>query len=461
MTATYPSIIHHGGHQQVTGSCHELLVDDNNSILIDCGLTQGEGRADPEIDFSINNIRALVLTHVHIDHCGRLPYLIAAGFNGPVFCSEPSAILLPLVMEDAFKIGFTRDKRLIELFLKKIRKMLRPLPYKEWHEINLNGTSIDLSIKFQKAGHILGSAYVETKWCQDKDEKRIVFSGDLGPPHTPLLSAPQSPYKADMVVMESTYGDRLHEGRKERRQLLKQCLTRAFADCGVVLIPAFSIGRTQELLYELEEIIHLSRENAAACGKPWDDIEIVVDSPLASRFTEAYKKLRPFWDREAHRKLKSGRHPLSFEQLTTVDSHGNHLATIDHIKKRKIPCIVIAASGMCTGGRIVNYLKAFIGEPTTDILFVGYQARGTTGRDIQQYAPMNGYVYLDGERVTIQASVQTVSGYSAHADRDNLLNFIGRMRHKPKEVRLIHGEYEARAALSVAIIDRYPQIIVT
>ena len=120
MTTIHPSIIHHGGHQQVTGSCHELFIDDNNSILIDCGLTQGEGRADPEIDFSIDNIRALVLTHVHIDHCGRLPYLIAAGFNGPVFCSEPSAILLPLVMEDAFKIGFTRDKRLIELFLKKI-----------------------------------------------------------------------------------------------------------------------------------------------------------------------------------------------------------------------------------------------------------------------------------------------------------------------------------------------------
>jgi len=198
-----------------------------------------------------------------------------------------------------------------------------------------------------------------------------------------------------------------------------------------------------------------------ACGKSWGDIEIIVDSPLASRFTEAYKKLRPFWDKEAHRKLKSGRHPLSFEQLTTVDSHQDHLATVGYIKKRKIPCIVIAASGMCTGGRIVNYLKAFIGESTTDILFVGYQARGTTGRDIQQYAPMNGYVYLDGKKVTIRASVQTVSGYSAHADRDNLLHFIGRMRYKPKEVRLVHGEDEARYALAKQMESRYPEILVT
>ncbi|MCK4839092.1 MAG: MBL fold metallo-hydrolase, partial [Desulfobulbaceae bacterium] len=214
------------------------------------------------------------------------------------------------------------------------------------------------------------------------------------------------------------------------------------------------------LLYELEEIIHRYREQAVAGGKPWDDIEIIVDSPLAARFTEAYRQLKPFWDREARRKLKSGRHPLSFEQLTTVDSHRDHLATINHIKKRKIPCIVIAASGMCSGGRIVNYLKAFIGEPTTDILFVGFQAQGTTGRLIQQYAPAHGYVFLDGRKETIRAAVHTVSGYSAHADCDNLVNFIGRMRHRPKEVRLVHGEEEARDSLKRLITRQFPGIIV-
>ena len=445
----------------MTGSCHELLVDDNNSILVDCGLTQGEGRREPEIDFPVDKVRALILTHVHIDHCGRLPYLIGAGFRGPVVCSEPSALLLPLVMADALKIGFTRDRRLIERFLQQIKKMLVPVPYREWHEVSLSGSTVKLAVKLQKAGHILGSAYIETKWRNGGDEKRVVFSGDLGPPHTPLLPAPRSPYKADVVVLESTYGNRLHEGRKVRRQILKKCLTRALADCGVVLIPAFSIGRTQELLYELEEIIHRHRDKAVACGKPWEDIEVIIDSPLAARFTEAYKQLRPFWDKEAHRKLKGGRHPLAFEQLTTVDGHRDHLATIDHIKKRKIPCIVIAASGMCTGGRIVNYLKAFIGELSTDILFVGYQARGTTGRVIQKYAPHNGYVYIDGRKLTIRSAVHTVSGYSAHADADNLVNFIGRMRHKPKEVRLIHGEDTAREALATVIRSRYPEIMVT
>jgi len=424
-------------------------------------LLKVRGRATPEIDFPIDKIRALVLTHVHIDHCGRLPYLIRAGFRGKIVCSEPSAVLLPLVIEDALKIGFIRDKRLIDYFLKKIKGMLVAVPYREWHEIKLDNSEGRLEIKLQRAGHILGSTYVETKWAHGRNEKRFVFSGDLGPPHTPLLPAPKAPYKADVVVLESTYGDRLHEGRKKRRKVLKKCLGRALTDCGVVLIPAFSIGRTQELLYEIEEIIHRHRDKAVACGKTWEDIEIIVDSPLAAKFTEAYKELRPFWDKEAHGKLRRGRHPLAFEQLTTIDSHRNHLATIDHIKKRKIPCIVIAASGMCTGGRIVNYLKAFIGEPSTDILFVGYQARATTGRVIQEFAPTNGYVYLDGSKKTIRAAVHTVSGYSAHADQSNLVNFVGRMRHKPKEVRLVHGEEEARQSLAAEITRFFPGIKVT
>ncbi|MCK4838510.1 MAG: MBL fold metallo-hydrolase, partial [Desulfobulbaceae bacterium] len=284
-------IIHHGGHQQVTGSCHELLVDEHNSILIDCGLSQGEGERDPEIDFPIDKVRALVLTHVHLDHVGRLPYLIEAGFRGKVICSEPSAVLLPLVLEDALKIGFTRDKRLIASFLNMISGMLVPVPYRQWNEIKLNDSAARLRIKLQRAGHILGSAYIECKLGRGGEEQRIVFSGDLGPPFTPLLPAPRAPYRADLLVLESTYGDRRHEGRKERRQILKQSLARALADCGVVLIPAFSIGRTQELLYELEEIIHRYRDQAVACGKPWDDIEIIVDSPLAARFTETYRQL--------------------------------------------------------------------------------------------------------------------------------------------------------------------------
>ncbi len=444
---TYPLIIHHGGHEQVTGSCHELVVDDNNSILIDCGLFQGEGRVDQAIDFPVNKVRALVLSHVHLDHAGRLPWLLAAGFRGPVFCSEPSAVLLPLVIEDALKVGVTRNRRLIASFLKQIRGQLVPLPYKRWRKIDLkDGPS--LAIKLHPAGHILGSCFIECRVGSGAAGRRVVFSGDLGPPWTPLLPAPRPPYRADVLVLESTYGDRVHHGRKERRGVLKKILTRSLADCGVVLIPAFSIGRTQELLYEIEEIIHRFRNDPVACRLAWDDIDIIVDSPLAARFTKAYKQLRPYWDREARRKITGGRHPLSFEQLTTVDSHAEHLATVRYLKRHRRPCVVIAASGMCTGGRIVNYLKAFIGDPATDIVFVGYQARGTTGREIQKYGPGGGYVLLDGEKVTIRAAVHTVSGYSAHADSDNLTAFVRRMRIRPEVVRLVHGEEESRRALA-------------
>jgi len=215
----------------------------------------------------------------------------------------------------------------------------------------------------------------------------------------------------------------------------------------VILIPAFSIGRTQELLYELEELTH--REEM--------DLEVVVDSPLAAQFTETYRKLKPYWDREAKRKLKRGRHPLAFEQLWTIDDHQSHEQTVQYLKKTAKPTIVIAASGMCSGGRIVNYLKALIEDERTDILFVGYQAQGTPGRIIQKYGPRGGWVELDGKRYTIRAKTWTVSGYSAHADQKNLLNFIKRMRHKPKEVRLVHGDHASKLALKEEIEQLLPE----
>jgi metallo-beta-lactamase family protein len=222
----------------------------------------------------------------------------------------------------------------------------------------------------------------------------------------------------------------------------------ALTDRGAILVPAFSIGRTQELLYEIEEIIHRNRKRFAAAGLPWQDLEIIVDSPLAGRFTEIYRQLRPFWDAEAQKKLRSGRHPLSFEQLTTVDSHQDHLQVVDYLRRKGRPCVVIAASGMCSGGRIVNYLRALLGDSRTDVLFCGYQAAGTPGREIQQYGPKGGYVRLDGEQVDIRARIHTLGGFSAHADQQNLLNFVSRMRVRPTHIRLVHGEEEARRELA-------------
>ncbi|MCP5249665.1 MAG: MBL fold metallo-hydrolase [Candidatus Accumulibacter sp.] len=459
-------ITHHGAVDGVTGSCHQLSLPDGQSVLIDCGLfqgaeTSGEGAGAEQlaVTFPIDGVRALVVTHVHIDHVGRIPYLLAAGFRGPIICSQASAALLPLVLEDALKVGFTRNQTLIERFLAQISQQIVALPYKHWH--SLIAGQPGLRVKLSPAGHILGSAYVEFEVAQGSDRQRVVFSGDVGAPYTPLLPAPRPPYGADIVVLESTYGDRTHESRRDRRQRLQALCEHAFANNGSVLIPAFSIGRTQELLYELEEIIHRSGQRPAAPGIAWDDLDIIVDSPLAADFTAGYGQLREHWDSEARRKLVSGRHPLAFEQLTTIDDHASHLRTVDYLARTARPAIVIAASGMCSGGRIVNYLKAMLGDPRHDVLFIGYQASGTPGRDIQRYGPKGGYVVLDGQRYAIRAGVHSLGGYSAHADQHDLLNFIGRMRRRPGQVRLVHGDAGAKQALAAAIRQRHPAIEVS
>ena len=187
----------------------------------------------------------------------------------------------------------------------------------------------------------------------------------------------------------------------------------------------------------------------------WDDLDILIDSPLAADFTQGYLRLREHWDREAKRRLSAGRHPLAFDQLTTIDSHATHLQTVDYLAKTARPAIVIAASGMCSGGRIVNYLKAMLGDARHDLLFVGYQAAGTPGRIIQKYGPSGGYVELDGKRYDIRAGVHTISGYSAHADQQDLINFIERMRRKPQQVRLVHGDEVAKQTLAVELRKRY------
>jgi metallo-beta-lactamase family protein len=462
-------IKHHGAVNGVTGSCHELRFKDGAGILIDCGLFQGAETSGQgadfnklSIEFPIAHIQALVVTHVHIDHVGRIPYLLAAGFSGKIVCSEASAKLLPLVLEDAVKIGFTRNPRLVKKFLSKIESLIIPLPYKQWTTVCLDKGHGEIAIKLQPAGHILGSAYVECdarllKGGRTQDRQRVVFSGDLGAPYAPLLPAPRAPYKADVLVIESTYGDRLHEGRKHRQQQLKKIVEQSLLNKGALLIPAFSIGRTQEILYELEGLINKYADMNVG-GQRWQDIEIIVDSPLASKFTTVYKSLKSHWDKEALQRVRSGRHPLSFEQLYTVDSHKEHLSTIDYIRRKSQACIVIAASGMCAGGRIVNYLKGLIENERTDVLFIGYQAAGTSGRVIQQYGSRQGaYVELDGKRYDIKAGIHTISGYSAHADQKGLLNFVKRMRHKPKQIRIVHGDDTAKKHLRKKFKECVPE----
>lgn len=458
-----PTLQHHGAVRGVTGSCHRLTLPDGRAVLVDCGLfqgaeTSGDGRAGAgalAIDFPLDAVAGLLVTHVHIDHVGRIPHLLAAGFDQPLWCSEASAALLPLVLEDALEVGFPRDAGHVRQVLGRLERLIRPLPYGQWHA--LLGDA--LRVRLQPAGHILGSAYAEFDVAlptRGERARRIVFSGDLGPPDTPLLPDVQPPEAADVLVIEATYGDRLHENRRTRQARLRALCEKVFGNGGTLLIPAFSIGRTQELLYELEGIIHEHPQRPAAPGQAWKDITIVVDSPLAADFTRGYSRLRRHWDAEAKAVLAAGRHPLDFAQLKTVGPHDHHLQVVRHLARTHESAIVIAASGMCSGGRVVNYLKALLGDARHDVLFSGYQAAGTPGRVIQQQGPGGGSVELDGETIAIRAGIHTLGGYSAHADQADLLRFIEGIPVPPHEVRVVHGDDGAKRVFAALLRERHP-----
>lgn len=469
-----PAITHHGATQGVTGSCHQLDLDGAQSLLVDCGLFQGDESspaANLAVDFPIEGIKALLITHIHIDHVGRIPSLLAAGFNGPIICSQPSARLLPLVLEDAFKLSVTRDQNTVDRYLKRVEQAIIAVPYDQWHEL-INTPDLICNVRLQRAGHVLGSAYIECDihYLKTATNKRIVFSGDLGATHTPLLQPPKSPERADILVLESTYGDRLHEDRTHRQQRLEQAIDQALADHGTILIPAFSAGRTQELLYEIEDILHRKAllsaepcqgEQASQQGLPidWPQLPVILDSPLASRFTQAYRELSDFWNDEARQRLSEGRKPLRFRQLITIDSHVQHQKAVNYLASTGRPAIVIAGNGMCSGGRIVNYLKAMLGDPRHQVLFVGYQARGTPGAVIQASEGAEGFVMidLDAEMYEIKAKVATLGGYSAHADQKGLVDFVTGMQQWPERVLLVHGEKRAKGALAHALMRRYEE----
>lgn len=274
----FPHIFHHGAVLGVTGFCHQLLMDPANSLLVDCGSFQG-AEASPDgkvgagrltIDFPLQGISALVATHVHIDHVGRIPYLLAAGFKGLIICREPPAKLLPIVLEDAFKLGVSRDQKQVERYLKLLEQRIIALPYKHW--FNLADTSaLHARIRLQRAGHILASAYVEIDlhYPESGFKKRIVFSGDLGAPYASILPAPKAPYNADVLVSESTYGDRLHENRRPaRRQHLEKILQHALSNQGTVLIPAFSFGRAAMLCDDRHNVLFVGYRTEGATDRP-------------------------------------------------------------------------------------------------------------------------------------------------------------------------------------------------
>ncbi len=346
-----------------------------------------------------------------------------------------------------------------------MRERVISIPFDTWFTV-VDTPAVSCRIRLQRAGHILGSAYVECdlQYPLDQSQHRIVFSGDLGASHTPILPNPKSPERADLLVLESTYGDRLHEDRSTRQARLEAVIDRALADHGTVLIPAFSIGRTQELLYEIEDILHrkvlsgpkhVSDARDASLEVNWPQLPIILDSPLAERLTRVYQQFDDIWDEEARERMDSGRKPLRFDQLITIDSHARHLQTVNYLASTGRPAIVIAGQGMCAGGRIVDYLKAMLGDPRHNVVFVGYQAKGTPGAAIQKHGPQGGYVELEKVRYEIKAGVETIGGYSAHADQQGLVDFVTGMEQWPTEIRLVHGEAQARKRLGQILESKY------
>ncbi|HHC6484103.1 TPA: MBL fold metallo-hydrolase RNA specificity domain-containing protein [Vibrio parahaemolyticus] len=426
-------VLHHGGKDTVTGSCHELQLE-RGSILVDCGLFQGKdallGRQNRSltIEFSLTKVKALVLTHAHIDHIGRLPWLLAAGFRGKIYCTRATAELVPLMLADGLKLQLGLGQQQRQHILNLIKQRLVPCDYHNW--ISIKGLAY---LRFQPAGHILGSAYLEFKLSNNEV---VVFSGDLGPSNTPLLPDPIPPVKADYLFIESTYGDKHHESVKSRSTRLLSIIEHALEDGGVIVIPAFSVGRTQELLFDIEQLLYQESLHNA--------LPVILDSPLAREVTKTYRRFKKLWGKEAKKRVVQHRHPLGFEQCITIETHAEHMRLVNRLASTSEPAIVVAASGMCDGGRVVNYLEALLPDSRNDVLFAGYQAEGTLGRQIQDGA---NTVEIEGKQIIVKAQIHTISGYSAHADQSDLIRFVEGIHPPPKEVHLIHGESVAKAEL--------------
>lgn len=440
----------------VTGSS-TLLEVAGRRLLVDCGLFQGDEELEERnwkpFPFEPQRLDGVVLTHAHLDHCGLLPKLVAEGFRGPIWCTRPTRPLAKLVLEDAAEIqeeearyarkkGYSRHPHPRPLFDTKHARQaierLEPLAFDKRHE-PLPG----ISFRFLRAGHLLGAASVEIEAKGDGERQRWLFSGDVGRYGVPILHDPVAPDAApDALLLESTYGDRNHE-HGDPLATLTEIIAATFARGGFVLLPAFALGRTQDLLYHLSTLVERGT---------LDPADVFVDSPMAIQATEIYRRSTPEFDEELRDKVDGGSDPLAPDRFMRCRT----VAESKALNERSAPAVVVAASGMATGGRIVHHLARRLPDPRSTVVFVGYQAAGTRGRALLDGAST---VSIHGRRVEVKAEMRRMADLSAHADADELVRWCRALPAPPRRVFLNHGEDAARKALAATLaeLDGWPR----
>lgn len=440
-----------GAAKEVTGSCYRLTHKGVN-ILLDCGMRQGRDREDiapkETFPFDPKDIHAVVLSHAHLDHTGELPRLVTQGFCGPIYCTSGTLGLLKILLADSCSL-YLRDiehenikrKRAGEPLLEpeynesdvaKVLSLCQPLKYYETLKLKHA-----LSIKLHNAGHILGSSIVEVTLHDDKNEKTLVFSGDLGNKDTSLMPKPDQLTQADFLLMEGTYGDRNHRSSEETIKELKQIIKQAEKQGGNLLIPAFAVGRTQELIFQLGQIYNEGFLNG------WT---VYLDSPMGKRVSEFYAASDDEFDPEDRKIMQRCKRDNLMEFLPTLVVTES-VEDSQAINEQKHHAIIIAGSGMCTGGRIRHHFKHRLWDSSNHVIFTGFQAHGTLGRIL-----VNGVdrVKLFGHYIAVKAQIHTLGGFSAHADQQQLLDWAKQFENKPP-IFLVHGETRSLAALKTAL----------
>jgi len=444
-----------GAAKNVTGSCY-LLEANGIRLLIDCGLYQ-ERDLKPRnwADFPVppDSIHAVLLTHAHLDHCGRLPKLVKEGFAGPIYATPATAEIANIIMLDSAHIQEEDIKHKQKRHERQKKKS--PFPYEPLYTMedaqkaNTLFSKVDynapvpvgkgITAEYREAGHVFGSASIRVTVEQGGESRSILFSGDVGRWDLPIMRDPDQFEQADYVLIESTYGDRTHAEVASIPGELERIINETHQAGGNVIIPSFALERTQELLYHLNNLLNEDRI---------PHLVAFVDSPMAVKVTEVFKKHPELFDDESVAQLHAGDHPCDFPGLTmsrTVDQS----KSINHIKGT---AIIIAGSGMCTGGRIKHHLKNNIGRPESTILFVGYQAVGTLGRIILEQPET---VRIFGEEHTIRARVERIPGFSGHADREELMRWISSLQTAPRKVFVTHGEEASAVAFGDYLKEKH------